>query len=71
MNCEDHSIALTQWHDHGPRLHARPLFGQYEFTASEITLRFRQQNCELKRENVFAIEILMQAVVIAGLILKY
>lgn len=41
INCEDNTIALAQWHDHGPRLHARPLFGQHKVAASEVSLRFR------------------------------
>jgi hypothetical protein len=51
-------------------LHAWPLLCQYKFAASEISLWFRQQDGELKRKNVFAIEILMKAIVIAGRVLK-
>ena len=70
MNCKDDPIALTKWYDDRPRLHARPLLRQHKFAASEISARFRQQDCKLKRKNVFAIEVLMQTVVIAGLVLK-
>jgi hypothetical protein len=70
MNCEDNAIALTEWYDHRPRLYAWPLLCQDKFAAREILLWFRQQDGKLKRENVFAVEVLMQTVVIAGRVLK-
>ena len=70
MHSKSHRIALRQRNHFGPRLHARPLFGQHEFTAAEIAARLRQQDRDLQREYVFAIEILMQAVVVAGLVLQ-
>ena len=71
MNREDDGVALAQRYDHRPRLHTWPLLRQYKFAASEISLRFRQQDCELKRKNVLAVEVLMEAIVIAGFVLKY
>jgi len=41
MNCEDNRIALTQWYDDGPRLHARALLRQDKFATGEISLRIR------------------------------
>jgi hypothetical protein len=41
MNCEDDSVALMQWHDDRPRLHARALLRQHKFAAGKISLRFR------------------------------
>jgi hypothetical protein len=43
---------------------------QYELAASELSFGFREKDCELKREDVFAVEILVQAIVIAGFVLK-
>ena len=51
-------------------MHAWALFGQDKFATSEIALRFRQKDCELKRKDMLAIEVLMQAIVIAGRVLK-
>jgi hypothetical protein len=70
MDREDDAIALAQWDDHGARLHAWPLLCQYELAASEVSFGFREKDCELKREDVFAVEILVQAIVIAGFVLK-
>jgi len=38
--------------------------------AGEVAARLRQQDRDLQRKHVFAIEILMQAVVVAGLVLQ-
>src|SRR5262245_16561813 len=70
MNGEHNAVALTKRHNHRPRLHAWTLLGQHAFSASEILIRLRQKNRELQRENVFAVKILMQAVVIADAVLK-
>ena len=40
MRDKDHRIALAQWHDFWPRLHAWALLGQYEFATGEITAGF-------------------------------
>src|SRR5438105_6972327 len=63
-------IALAERHYFRPRLHARALFGQYELAAGEIAPRFRQEDRDLQREHMLAVEILMQAIVITGLILQ-
>src|SRR6266436_3513908 len=70
MHGKGHRIALSQRHYFGPRLHSRALLGEHEFAAGEITARFRQQDRDLQREHVFAIEVLMQAVVVAGAVLQ-
>ena len=70
MHSKCHRVALPQRHHFGPRLHPRPLLGQHEFAAGEIATRFRQQYRDLQREHVLAIEILMQAIVVAGAILQ-
>ena len=70
MHGKSHRIALRERHHFGPRLHSRPLFGQHEFAAGEIATRLRQQDRDLQREYVFAVEVLMQAVVVTGTILQ-
>src|SRR5215472_17250593 len=68
MHGEDHALALRERHDFGARLHARPLLREHEFAAGEILARPRQQKSDLQRKNVLAVEILMQAIVVAGTI---
>ena len=70
VDCEHHGIAPAQRHHLGPRLHAWPLLGQHEFTAGEIPLRLRQQNRELQRKDMLAVEILVQSVVVSGAVLQ-
>lgn len=62
MHCERHRIALAKRNYLGPRLHTRPLLGEHEFASGEISLRLREQDRHLYRENVLTVEILMQAV---------
>ncbi len=70
MHSKDHRIALPQRHHLGPRLHPRPLLGQHELAAGEIAPWFRQQDRDLQRKHVLAIEVLVQAVVVALAILQ-
>lgn len=62
---EYHRIALSKRNDHRSRLHAWALFGQHEFAALKILSRFVEKDRQLERENVFAIEILVKAIVVA------
>jgi hypothetical protein len=62
---EDDAIAAPQRHHGGARLYARPLLGQHEFTAREVPARFREQDRDLQREDVLAVEVLVQAVEVA------
>ena len=48
------------------RLHARALLGQHELAAGEVSARLRQQDGELQREDMLAVEVLVEAVVVAG-----
>src|SRR6185295_16397541 len=70
MHGKDHAISLTQRHDLGTRLHARPLLGQHELAAREIQPRRGEQEGGLQREHMLSIEILMQAVVVALAVLQ-
>src|SRR5438105_3386210 len=65
MDGECHGISLSQRNDLRSRLHAWTLLGQHKFAAREVPRWFRQQYRNLYRENMFAIKILVQAVVIA------
>jgi hypothetical protein len=67
---EDHSLPLPQGYDFDPRLHAGPLLRQYEFPSGEIDARPREQQRDLEREDVFAVQVLVQAVVIVGAVPK-
>src|SRR5688572_5741190 len=70
MNRKRDSVALTKRHDLRSRLHARALLSQHELAAGEIPAGFGQEDCDLQREGQFAVEVLMQAVVVARLILQ-
>src|ERR1700760_166464 len=67
---EYHALALLERDYLRPRLHARPLFGEDELAAREIRAGFREQERDLEREDVLAVDVLMQAVVIIGTISK-
>ena len=67
---ERHRVALTKRNHLRPRLHTRPLLGEDEFAAGEISLRFRKQDCYLYREDVLPIKILMQAIEVALAVLE-
>ena len=62
---EDHALALVEPDDLGPRLHARPLLGQDEFAPREVDVRPREQERDLEREDVIAVEVLVEGVVVA------
>src|SRR5688572_21983786 len=67
---EYRSMALAQRHDLRARLHPRALLGDDEFAAGEVASGLGQQDRDLQREHVLAVEILMQAVVVAGAVLQ-
>jgi hypothetical protein len=67
---EHHTVALSERHHFDARLHPRPLFGQHKFTALEIFGRIGEKDRDLQRENVLAVQILVQAIVVAGTVLQ-
>ena len=69
MHREDHAVALAERHNLDARLHAGSLFREYEFATGEVSSRCREQKRDLQREDMLAIEILMQAVVVTLAIL--
>src|SRR5687767_13470931 len=70
MDGEHHRVTLAKRHDCRPGLHAWTLFGHDEFSASEVAPRLGQQDRELQRKDVLAVEILVKTVVVAGAVLQ-
>src|ERR1700730_238309 len=70
VNCENNAISLTERHDHRPALHARALFRHDELSTGEVRAGVGQQNSQLEREDMLAVEVLVQAVVVVDSILK-
>lgn len=52
VNCERHCVAWVEGNELRPRLHARALFREDEFTASEIALWFGEQNRYLNGKHI-------------------
>ncbi len=67
---EHHGVALAQRHHLGAGLHSRTLLCQHELATFEIVPWLGQQHRDLKREHVFAIQVLMQAVIVVLAILQ-
>jgi hypothetical protein len=59
-----------KWYHLHSRLHARSLFGEREFAACKFLAGLRQQERDLKREDVFAVNILVQAVIVTCYVLE-
>src|SRR5580692_7603943 len=70
VNRENNAVALTERHDHRPALHTRALLRHDELAAGEVHAGVGQQNSQLEREDMLAVQILVQAVVVADPILK-
>ena len=67
----DHcGVSLPQRQHERSRLHPGPLLGHYELAALEVLAGLGKQHNELKREHVLPVQILMQAVVVAGAVLQ-
>jgi hypothetical protein len=65
---EDDAVALAQAHNLHPRLHPGPLLGQHEFAAVKVASRLGKEDRDLERKKVLAIDVLVQAIVVAGAI---
>src|SRR5947207_4315838 len=63
---ENDRLALLQWHDFAARLRPRPLLDEQELAAGEVLLRLTEQHGQLQREHQIAVQVLVQAVVVAG-----
>src|SRR6267154_3129197 len=64
VDSENHRIAAPQRDHGGARLHARPLLGKHELAAREVLVRLAEQYRHLQREDVFAVKILVQAIIV-------
>src|SRR5262249_55546534 len=67
---EDHAVTLAQRRYLSTRLHSRALLVEDELAAREILSRFPQQDGNLTRKDERAIDVLMQAVIVAFAILQ-
>src|SRR5262249_27323608 len=70
MHGEGDRVALLQPDHFGPRLHPWTLLGQDELSALEVAPGLGQQDRDLQRKHMLAIEVLMQAIVVTGLVLQ-
>src|SRR6185437_14964547 len=70
MHGEHHAVAVAERHHAGAGLGAGPLLGHHEFAAGEVPARLGQKNRHLQREDMLAIKILVQAIVIARAIFE-
>ncbi len=70
VNGKDNRVALTKWHHHRSTLHSRTLFSHNKLAPGKVSAGVRQQNGQLKREDMLAIKVLVQAVVIVHTVLK-
>ena len=52
-------MALVERDHFSPRLHARSLFGEDESAAREVDARSCEQDRDLERKDVFAVDVLM------------
>lgn len=62
---KDQGVALLQRYDMRPRLHPRALFADDELAALEIRPRLGEQNRDLKGEMHRAVQILVEAIIVA------
>src|SRR5579859_2375205 len=67
---EDNSMALIGGDDFGAGLRARNVFHQHELAAIPIAVLLAEHNHKLQRKRDLSIQILMQAVVAAGFVMK-
>src|SRR5438034_3752855 len=67
---EDHDLSLLGRQHVGPRLRARPLLEEEEFAALVIGAAAGEKHRELQRERDLAVQVLVQAVVSADLVVQ-
>ena len=70
VDSEDDGISLGEWHHGSARLHSRTLLCQHELAPCEIVQRLGEEHGDLQREDMFAIQVLVKAVVVAGTVLQ-
>jgi hypothetical protein len=69
VNREGHGVTLVKRNDLRSRLHTGPLLREHEFSSGEISLRLGKQDRYLNRKDMLSIEVLVEAVVVAGTLL--
>jgi hypothetical protein len=67
---EDNGFALCELDDGDSRLHAGTLFGEDELSAGEVARGFAEQEGYLERKDKIAVEVLVEAVVVARAVLQ-
>src|SRR5947209_10751412 len=54
---KQHAVALAQQHDGAARLHARPLLGEHELATLEVDAGLGEQDSDLERKDVLAVQV--------------
>src|SRR5258708_3875403 len=70
VNCKNNAVSLTKRHHHWTALHTRALLRHDELTTGEVRVGVGQKNCQLEREDMLTVEVLVQAVVVVDSILQ-
>jgi hypothetical protein len=70
VNGKGNGVSLTKANNLRPGLHPGTLLRKNKLAAREIPLGLRQKDSNLYRESVFAVKILMEAVVVAFAVLQ-
>ncbi len=75
MDGKGYRIPLAERYDFGAGLLAGTLFGEDKFAAGEVSRMqisswFGEQEGDLDGEDVLAVEVLVEAIIVAGLVLE-
>jgi hypothetical protein len=70
MDSEGHGVSLRERDYVRARLHSRTLLGEHKLAAIEVRAGLGQQGRNLHGKHVGAVQVLVQAVVIAGVVLE-
>jgi hypothetical protein len=65
---KSNSVALLQAHNFGARLHPGTLLGQHELASGEILPGHGKKESYLNREDIFAVNVLVQRIPVAFII---
>src|SRR4051812_20978643 len=67
---EDGRVALPERQNHGASLHTRPLLGHYQLATFEVLARLIQQDRNLHREDMLAVEVTVETIVVLRRVLQ-
>lgn len=70
MDRKCYRVSLPERNDFRAGLHAGPLLCEHKFASSKVSSGFGEKECNLYREHVLAVQVLMQTVVVSGFIVK-